>query len=111
MAMNEEIDYVNELQNALQELADKENIEMIFTNANGSAEKQLSDIDSLIVQKPDVIVIRVVDPDSGVSCVEAVKNAGIPCVIRKWRDGRDSISKRYQSSRGYITGFQRLDRR
>ena len=82
MAMNEEIDYVNELQNALQELADKENIEMIFTNANGSAEKQLSDIDSLIVQKPDVIVIRVVDPDSGVSCVEAVKNAGIPCVIQ-----------------------------
>lgn len=83
MSMNEEIDYVNELQNALQELADQEgDVELIFTNANGSAEKQLSDIDSLIVQKPDVIVIRAVDPDAGVACVEAVKNAGIACVTQ-----------------------------
>lgn len=83
MAMNEEIDFVNGLQNALQAKADEAgDIEMIFTNANGDAEKQLSDVDSLIAQQPDVIVLRTVDADAGVACVEAVKNAGILCVVQ-----------------------------
>lgn len=83
MAMNEEIDFVNELQNALKEQAEEAgDVEIIFTNANGDAEKQLSDIDSLIAQNPDVIVMRIVDSDAGVSCVEAVKDAGIACVIQ-----------------------------
>ncbi|WP_343250755.1 sugar ABC transporter substrate-binding protein [Diplocloster hominis] len=83
MAMNEEIDFINELQTALENYAKSdENIEIIFTNANSNAEKQLSDVDSLIAQSPDVIVLRVVDADAGAACVEAVKNAGIPCVVQ-----------------------------
>lgn len=83
MAMNEEIDFINELQTALEDIAQADDgVEMIFTNANSDAEKQLSDVDSLIAQKPDVIVLRVVDADAGVACVEAVKNAGIPCVVQ-----------------------------
>ena len=78
MAMNEEIDFVSSLQTALEEKAEElGDVEFIITNANGSAEKQLSDVDSLITQSPDVIVLRTVDADAGISCVEAVKNAGI----------------------------------
>ena len=63
VALNEEIDFVNELQNALEEKAAQAgDIEVIFTNANGDAEKQLS--------------------DAGVACVEAIKEAGIYCVIQ-----------------------------
>lgn len=83
VALNEEIDFVNELQNALEEKAAQAgDIEVIFTNANGDAEKQLSDVDSLITQSPDVIVMRTVDSDAGVACVEAIKEAGIYCVIQ-----------------------------
>ena len=82
MAMNTEIDFVSDLQNALEEKGEEEGVKFIFTNANNDAEKQLSDIDSLIAQSPDVIVMRVVDSDAAVSCVEAIKNANIPCVIQ-----------------------------
>lgn len=102
MAMNEEIDFVNELQNALKEQAEKAgDVEIIFTNANGNAEKQLSDIDSLIAQEPDVIVMRTVDPDAGISCVEAVKNAGIACVVQDTSVNTDIYDCR-------ITGDQSL---
>ncbi len=82
MAMNTEIDFVSDLQNALEEKGEEAGIRFVFTNANNDAEKQLSDIDSLIAQSPDVIVMRVVDSDAAVSCVEAIKNAGIACVIQ-----------------------------
>lgn len=83
VALNEEIDFVTELQNALEEGAAKAgDIEIIFTNANGDAEKQLSDVDSLITQAPDVIVMRTVDSDAGVACVEAIKEAGIYCIVQ-----------------------------
>lgn len=83
VALNEEIDFVTELQNALEEGAAKAgDIEIIFTNANGDAEKQLSDVDSLITQAPDVIVMRTVDSDAGVACVEAIKAAGIYCIVQ-----------------------------
>lgn len=83
MSLNEEIDFVTELQSTLEEKAEEAgNVEIIFTNANGDAEKQLSDVDSLITQNPDVIVMRAVDADAGVACVEAVKAAGIYCIVQ-----------------------------
>ncbi len=107
MAMNTEIDFVSDLQNSLEEKADEAGIKFIFTNANNDAEKQLSDIDSLIAQNPDVIVMRVVDSDAAVSCVEAIKDAGIACVIQDTPVNTDAYDCRIvgdQSMVGQLIG-------
>ena len=108
VALNEEIDYVTELQNALEKKAEEAgNVEIIFTNANGDAEKQLSDVDSLIIQEPDVIVLRTVDSDAGVSCVEAVKDAGIYCIVQDTPVSTDEYDCRIvgdQSQVGQLIG-------
>ncbi|MBC8535984.1 sugar ABC transporter substrate-binding protein [Feifania hominis] len=50
-------------------------------NADGSVEKQLADVESLITLAPDVIVVQSVDPDGSVPAVVSVKQAGIPVVV------------------------------
>lgn len=83
VSLNNTIDFVTTLQQIMEEKASvRDDIELVFTNAGDSPEKQMSDVESLIAQKPDVIVLRAVDPDAGAACVEAVKNAGIYCVVQ-----------------------------
>lgn len=83
VSLNSNIEFVVDLQATMEEKA-KElgNIELIFTNADNDSEKQLSDVESLIAQKPDVIIIRVVERDAGLTSLEAIKNAGIPIVLQ-----------------------------
>lgn len=58
-----------------------EGVELIFTNAEGNAEQQTTDVKNLISQNCDVIIIRPVDGQSiGVAC-DAVVNANIPLII------------------------------
>lgn len=65
------------------------NVKIIMTNADGSIDKQLSDIDSLIAQAPNVILMRPVDADGLVAGVEACANAGIPVVISSYTVNSD----------------------
>jgi ABC-type sugar transport system substrate-binding protein len=55
-------------------------VNVIMTNAESKVEKQLSNVESLIVQKPDVISIVAVDEKGSVPAFEAVNRAGIRCV-------------------------------
>ncbi|MCD7906421.1 MAG: sugar ABC transporter substrate-binding protein [Clostridium sp.] len=59
------------------EYCDAHDIELIYSSAEGSIDKQISDIESLIVQKPDMIACIAVDADAGVTLYEKVKEAGI----------------------------------
>ena len=59
------------------EYCDANGIDLIYSSAEGSIDKQISDIESLIVQKPDVIACIAVDADAGVTLYEKVKEAGI----------------------------------
>ena len=54
--------------------------EIVVTNANFDAQKQISDVQDLISQKCDVIVIMSIDIKAVMPAVDAVINAGIPCV-------------------------------
>lgn len=57
------------------------NIETIITNAAGDVPTQLSNVESLIAQQPDVIILRCIDAEQADTLVQMVKEAGIPCIV------------------------------
>src|SRR3954469_21463559 len=52
----------------------------ISTDAQGSAQKQAADIESLISQKPDVIMIVAFDSDAILPSIKAINDAGIKSI-------------------------------
>ena len=62
---------------------------IISTNANGNANQQLADIDSLILKKPDVIIVTPTNTDVAAPGIEAIHNAGIPSIIIDFAAGTD----------------------
>jgi len=80
-----------------QALAKEFGVTLVTTNANSTVSKQLSDVESLIAQKCDVIVIRGVDPDGAVPACEMVKAAGIPLVIDETRVNTEIYDARVTS--------------
>lgn len=60
------------------------NIKVIMTNADASIDKQISDVDSIIAQKPDVIILRPVDADGLIAAVNACEKAGIPVIVSSY---------------------------
>jgi ABC-type sugar transport system substrate-binding protein len=59
------------------EYCEENDIDLIWTSAEGSIDKQVTDIESMIVQKPDVIACIAVDADAGVDLFKMVTDAGI----------------------------------
>ncbi|GHT84090.1 rhizopine-binding protein [Bacteroidia bacterium] len=62
----------------VREFAEAAGIELISTNADGVVDKQISDIESLITQKCDLIAALPLDPDGLAPAFEEIKQAGIP---------------------------------
>lgn len=52
----------------------------LHTDAQGSLDKQISDIESLVVQQPDVMYIQAVDSDGTAPAAQAAQEAGIKVV-------------------------------
>lgn len=52
-------------------------VEITCTNAEGTVDKQLSDIDALIAQEPDIIYVMCVDSDGVAPGIKAIHDAGI----------------------------------
>ncbi|WP_435137279.1 substrate-binding domain-containing protein [Pseudopelagicola sp. nBUS_19] len=52
----------------------------ISTDAQGSAQKQAADINSLISQNPDVILVVAFDNDAILPSIQAISDAGIPSI-------------------------------
>lgn len=70
-------------------------IELIYTDAQAQVDKQISDVESLIAQSPDLIMVSAVDTVGSVPCAQAVHNAGIISVDdRGMKD--DSIDFMFQ---------------
>ena len=66
--------------NGVQKAADENNVELIVTDAQNSAATQVSDIENLIAQKPDLIIIDPADSDAIVAAVESCNAANIPVI-------------------------------
>ncbi len=52
----------------------------ISTDAQGSAQKQAADIESLISQKPDVVLVVAFDSDAILPSIKALSDAGIKSI-------------------------------
>lgn len=55
--------------------------DVTFTNAAGDSSNQIANVEALIAQRPDVIVLRCIDADTGDTLVQMVSEAGIPCIV------------------------------
>lgn len=65
---------------AIEEYAEENNIELIMVDAQGDAEKQVSDVENLLAAGPDAFILLPVDSNAlGVS-VNEIKSEGIPLV-------------------------------
>ncbi|HBF99974.1 MAG TPA: D-ribose ABC transporter substrate-binding protein [Firmicutes bacterium] len=72
------IPFFVEMENGIREAAEEANIRLIVTNAEDKAAIQLSQVEDLIVQRPDALLLIPVDSDVLVSAVEAAHQANVP---------------------------------
>ncbi|MCD2493361.1 ABC transporter substrate-binding protein [Lacrimispora sp. NSJ-141] len=63
------------------EEAEKRGIEMVMTNCEQSAEKQLSDVEDLLAQGCNVIVIPPVDADAILPALDACREKNVPVFL------------------------------
>ncbi|MGV1049070.1 MAG: substrate-binding domain-containing protein [Solirubrobacterales bacterium] len=56
---------------------------LVYTNANDSAPKQISDMEDLIAQHVDAIVISAVDVNAVCPSIEKALDAGIPVIVQE----------------------------
>lgn len=81
VSMNAADEYCTALLKVIETEAQAKGYKVISTNASGSANKQISDMESLVVKKPDVIIMRAVDPGASSPAAAAAMDAGIKLLI------------------------------
>lgn len=69
-----------DVKNGVEKAAKDNNVSLTVTDAQNSAATQVSDVENLIAQKPDVIIIDPSDSDAIVAAVEACNKANIPVI-------------------------------
>ncbi len=79
-------------------------LEWYFTNAEGDVTTQISDVESLIVRNPNVIMIKPVDSDGSVPAFEACKAAGIPVVNDGFTINTDQVDANLIVMDHYVIG-------
>ena len=66
---------------SMQDQAKKEGWQLVYTDAAGSAAKQVSDVNSMIAQKVDLIFLAPREEKPLIPAVMAAKKAGIPVIL------------------------------
>lgn len=67
--------------NSIQEEAKARGVKLIYTDANGDTAKQVSDVEDIVNQKPDVILLAPREFDGLTPALDAAKAAGIPVLL------------------------------
>ena len=75
-------------------------VEIIYTDGQASVEKQLADVESLIVQAPDAVILAGVDTSGSIPAAEALHNAGIYCMEIRGMES-DAIDLKFAGSDEY----------
>ncbi len=70
--------WMAELQTHVEKMAETLNVELIVTNANDDAQKQITDVENLLSQDIDGLLIVPVDSQSAVTLVEMATAKGVP---------------------------------
>lgn len=66
---------------SIQEEAEKRGVELIYTDAGGDTAKQVSDVEDIVNQHPDVIMMAPREYEGMAPALEAAKAAGIPVLL------------------------------
>ncbi len=61
-------------------------VEIIFSDGQGSVEKQLSDVETMVLQKPDAIILSAVDTSGSIPAAQVIRDAGILCIEKNGID-------------------------
>lgn len=85
--------------NSIKEEATKRGDQLIFTDAQNSDSKQVSDVQSIIAQKPDVILMAPLTEKGEVSAIKQAAAACIPVILVD----RDADHTLVQPGKEYIT--------
>lgn len=67
--------------NSMKELAEKNGYQLVYTDAAGSAAKQVADVNSMIAQGVDLIFLAPREEKPLIPAVMAAKKAGIPVIL------------------------------
>lgn len=81
-------------------LAEGQGHTVFETNANNDASKQVSDVEALIENNPDVIIIHPLNSEGIVPAIEACDSAGIPVVTIDQPSASDLITTHIMDSQG-----------
>ncbi len=65
----------------IEKMAKEEGVEITTFNAANDPIKQASQVDTVILQKPDAVIFAAVDTGAGAALVNKMKDAGIPVVV------------------------------
>lgn len=67
--------------NSIQEEAEKRGVKLIYTDAGGDTAQQVSDVEDIVNQHPDVIMMAPREYEGMEAALEAAKAAGIPVLL------------------------------
>src|SRR3954451_443381 len=84
---------------SMQDEAKKRGDQLVYTDAQGSAAKQVSDVNSMIAQKVDMIFLAPREEKPLIPAIMAAKKAGIPVILLD-RNVDQSLAK---AGRDYVT--------
>lgn len=73
-------EFVVNVKDAMEEAAKGQNIELIVTDAQRMAEKQVQQVETFIAQKVDAIILNPCEVEASSPAVEKAKKAGIPII-------------------------------
>lgn len=81
VSLNDADEYRTQWLDTFTEECDEKGYEVISANAGSDASKQISDVESLLLQKPDIVVMHAYSADGAGPALDAIEAAGVPCVL------------------------------
>lgn len=104
VSMNSADEYRSSWLDSFKDLAEEKGYTVYSTNADTDPSKQISDVESLLAKKPDIMVMHAANADGSVAAVEAVDAAGIPCILFDFPVNTDKYTT-FVSDEQYLNGI------
>lgn len=81
VSLNDADEYRTQWLDTFTELCDEKGYHVISANAGSDASKQISDVESLLLQQPDIVVMHAYSAEGAGPALDAIEAAGLPCVL------------------------------
>lgn len=81
VSLNDADEYRTQWLDTFTELCDEKGYHVIAANAGSDASKQISDVESLLLQQPDIVVMHAYSAEGAGPALDAIEAAGLPCVL------------------------------